>query len=179
MANKISDLKYAFHTLYSLTSLNGTLLLLRELFQGYHVRLAYLKSMENWLQMIMLGCAAAYMVTLFTNTHLECNLFPSNPFKTWLPNLNTHACHQTLKVKLQLRSLFSILSIAYSMQAPHFGAIAILLAWIELTLLMGRFSSIGIYVYMSVHVTKMLITFFLFYATVLGRVLFTSFMCFM
>jgi hypothetical protein len=55
----------------------------------------------------------------------------------------------------------------YHSISSHFGALAVLLAWMELTLLMGRFPAIGIYVYMSVHVTKMLITFFLFYATIL------------
>jgi hypothetical protein len=48
------------------------------------------------------------------------------------------------------------------------GALAVLFAWIELTLLIGRFPAIGMYVYMSVHVTKMLIKLFCFFATILG-----------
>ena len=86
-------------------------------------------------------------------------------------------------------------------KAPHFGAVAVFLAWMELTLLTGRqisipalliaftslmvdlkfnyqstfmpkwntfrFPAFGIYVYMSVHVTKMLVAFLLFYATFL------------
>ncbi len=52
---------------------------------------------------------------------------------------------------------------------PHFAAMSVLFCWNEMTLLLGRFPSIGIYVYMSVHVTKILIMFVLFYvATLIG-----------
>ena len=50
---------------------------------------------------------------------------------------------------------------------PHLGASSVLLAWIELTLLMGRFPSIGVYVHMTVHVTKLIISLLLFYLTTL------------
>ena len=49
----------------------------------------------------------------------------------------------------------------------HFGAIALLLSWIELTLLLGRFPAIGVYVQMSLYVTRLLISLLLFYATTL------------
>ena len=44
--------------------------------------------------------------------------------------------------------------------SPHFGAVAVLLAWFDFTLLMGRFPSIGVYIYMVIHVLKMLVGFF-------------------
>ena len=51
--------------------------------------------------------------------------------------------------------------------SPNFGALAVLLAWMELTLLLGRFPAFGIYVFMSLHVTMMIIAFLLFYTTFL------------
>ena len=44
--------------------------------------------------------------------------------------------------------------------SPHFGAVAVLLAWFDFTLLMGRFPSIGVYIYMAIHVLRMLVGFF-------------------
>ena len=38
--------------------------------------------------------------------------------------------------------------------APHFGALAVLLSWLAMTFLIGRLPSIGVYVYMIVHVIK-------------------------
>ena len=51
-----------------------------------------------------------------------------------------------------------------------FGGIAMFLAWFELTLLLGRFPSIGMYTYMSLHVIKQLIPlfFFVFFCTLMG-----------
>jgi hypothetical protein len=51
--------------------------------------------------------------------------------------------------------------------SPHFGALATLLSWMLFTLLLGRFPSIGIYIYMSVHVTKLLVAFLLFFSSVM------------
>ena len=43
--------------------------------------------------------------------------------------------------------------------ARHLAAWSVFLGWLELTLLIGRFPSIGIYIYMSVHVIKTLLLF--------------------
>ena len=51
--------------------------------------------------------------------------------------------------------------------SPHLGAASIFLAWMDMTLLVGRFPSIGIYIYMSVHVIKILLYFFAVYFTAL------------
>ncbi len=37
------------------------------------------------------------------------------------------------------------------------GAIIVFFAWMELTLLLGRFPAIGVYIYMSLHVMRLLI----------------------
>jgi hypothetical protein len=47
------------------------------------------------------------------------------------------------------------------------GAIALFLGWIEMTMLIGRFPSIGIYTYMSTQVIQQLLTFFSVYFTTL------------
>lgn len=51
--------------------------------------------------------------------------------------------------------------------APHFGAVAVLFAWIEMTFLIGRIPSIGVYVYMIVHVVKMLFVLLVFFCFIL------------
>ena len=53
----------------------------------------------------------------------------------------------------------------FSHFTPALGAISVLLAWLDLTLLIGRFPAIGIYIYMSIHVVKLLLIFFLVYVT--------------
>ncbi len=52
-----------------------------------------------------------------------------------------------------------VLTLSYSLvlfsdmkSAAHLGSIAVFLSWIELTLLLGRFPTMGIYIYMSFHV---------------------------
>ena len=50
---------------------------------------------------------------------------------------------------------------------PVFGAGTVFLAWIEMSLLIGRFPSIGIYTYMSTQVVKQTIRFFSVYLTTL------------
>ena len=50
---------------------------------------------------------------------------------------------------------------------PLFGAAAIFLGWIEMSLLIGRFPSIGIYTYMSTQVIRQTIKFFSVYLTTL------------
>ena len=47
------------------------------------------------------------------------------------------------------------------------GAVALFFAWIEMTLLIGRFPSVGIYIFMSVNVFKQLVKLFSFYSTTL------------
>ena len=51
--------------------------------------------------------------------------------------------------------------------APHFGAVAVLFAWIEMTFLIGRIPTVGIYVYMIVHVIKMLFVLLAFFCFIL------------
>ena len=48
-----------------------------------------------------------------------------------------------------------------------FGAVALFLGWIEMSLLIGRLPSIGIYIFMSVNVLKQLVKFFSVYLTIL------------
>ena len=43
----------------------------------------------------------------------------------------------------------------------HLAAWSVFFGWLELTMLIGRFPSIGIYIYMSVHVIKILLLFVL------------------
>ena len=43
----------------------------------------------------------------------------------------------------------------------HLAAWSVFFGWIEMTMLIGRFPSIGIYIYMSVHVIKILLLFVL------------------
>ncbi len=59
------------------------------------------------------------------------------------------------------------LSLSASTVAPHFGSLAVLTAWLEFTLLIGRFPSIGIYIFMSVHVLKLMGAFFMFFASIM------------
>ena len=47
------------------------------------------------------------------------------------------------------------------------GAIALFLAWFEMSLMIGRLPSVGIYIYMSVNVIKQLLKFFSVYFTIL------------
>ena len=51
--------------------------------------------------------------------------------------------------------------------AVHFGAWAVFLGWWELTLLLGRIPTIGIFIYLSVSVMKVLAIFFIVYSPVL------------
>lgn len=117
--DKVASSTFTFF--YVLTGLATLVLLFREVVQMLQTRLRYLWDYENLIEMLMIGCTLAYLITLRTNYVV----------------------------------------------APHFGASAVLLAWMDLTLLTGRFPAIGIYVYMSVHVTIMLVAFLLFYATFL------------
>ena len=48
-----------------------------------------------------------------------------------------------------------------------FGAVALFFAWIEMTLMIGRLPTIGIYIFMSVNVMKQLVKFFTVYFTIL------------
>jgi hypothetical protein len=50
---------------------------------------------------------------------------------------------------------------AYLSLARHLAAWSVFFGWLELTMLIGRFPSIGIYIYMSVHVIKTLLLFIL------------------
>lgn len=43
----------------------------------------------------------------------------------------------------------------------HLAAWSVFFGWLEMTMLIGRFPSIGIYIYMSVHVIKILLLFIL------------------
>lgn len=49
--------------------------------------------------------------------------------------------------------------------AQHFGAASVFLAWIDMTLLIGRLPAVGIYIYMAVHVMKLLLIILLVYST--------------
>ena len=55
-----------------------------------------------------------------------------------------------------LPALFS-----YPEASSHLAAVSVLLAWAELALLIGRFPNIGIYIFMSLHIMKKLVTIFL------------------
>ena len=57
--------------------------------------------------------------------------------------------------------------------ALHFGTWAVFLGWWELTLLLGRTPNIGIYIYLSLDVFKMLLIFFSLYLPVLIAFAFT------
>ena len=48
----------------------------------------------------------------------------------------------------------------------HFGAFTVVFSWIEMTLLLGRIPSIGIFIYMSTNVFKTLSIFLLVYSPV-------------
>ena len=57
--------------------------------------------------------------------------------------------------------------------APHFGAVAVLLAWMEMTFMIGRIPSVGVYVYMIFHVVKILFVLLVFFCFILvGRVVY-------
>jgi hypothetical protein len=45
--------------------------------------------------------------------------------------------------------------------ARHLAAWSVFLGWLEMTMLVGRFPSVGIYIYMSIHVMKTLLIFIL------------------
>ncbi len=73
-----------------------------------------------------------------------------------------------------LEALLLLLTIAYvfcllmdARSAAHLGALSVFLAWIDMTLLIGRVPAIGIYIYMSVHVIRLILLFFLVYSTTL------------
>ena len=48
-----------------------------------------------------------------------------------------------------------------------FGAMALFLAWMEMSLILGRLPSIGLYIFMSVNVFKLLVKFLSVYSIVL------------
>ena len=51
--------------------------------------------------------------------------------------------------------------------SAHLAAVSVLLAWAELALLIGRFPNIGIYIYMSVHIMKKIVTILLSFAPII------------
>ena len=51
--------------------------------------------------------------------------------------------------------------------SSHLGAVCVFLAWIDLTLLVGRFPSVGIYIIMSFEIMVPILTFFLVFSTTL------------
>ncbi len=69
---------------------------------------AYVRTYENWMELLLCALTCAYAAVLFSDVDL----------------------------------------------AAHLGAGAVFIAWIELTLLLGRFPAIGIYIYMSFHVRE-------------------------
>ena len=78
-----------------------------------------------------------------------------------------------LKSKENLIELTALISTwAYLIMTPWvmefeqlFGAIAMFFAWLEMTLMLGRIPSIGMYTYMSTQVIRQLVMFFMVYMT--------------
>jgi transient receptor potential cation channel subfamily A protein 1 len=64
--------------------------------------------------------------------------------------------------------LFLALSLIHMTLARHFATWSIFFGWLELTLLIGRFPSVGIYIYMSFRITKTLVHFILVFSPVLA-----------
>ena len=51
--------------------------------------------------------------------------------------------------------------------SAHLGALSLLIAWADFALLIGRFPNIGIYIYMSIHIMKKIVTILLSFTPVL------------
>ena len=51
--------------------------------------------------------------------------------------------------------------------SPHLGALCMVLAWADFALLIGRFPSLGIYIYMSIHIMKKIVTILLSFIPIL------------
>lgn len=73
---------------------------------------------------------------------------------------------------LQLSIIGSVLAyigflLYYVDMAAHFGAFGVFLAYIDVTLMIGRSPSIGLYIYMALHVVKLLLILLSVYSTTL------------
>ena len=90
-------------------------------------------------------------------------------------------CQASLNIKRYFTSMDNIFELAiligvfgyfislftYPLASVHFGAWTIILAWIEMTYMLGRISNIGLFIYMVVHVLKTIIRFLLIYTPIL------------
>ena len=93
----------------------------------WEYRLRYFMEVDNWLEVSILICTLAYLISVYTDPAV----------------------------------------------APHFGAVAVLLAWMEMTFMIGRIPSVGVYVYMIFHVVKILFVLLVFFCFILvGRVVY-------
>ena len=85
----------------------------------------------------------------------------------------THSWHRYVKEKENILELILVLFAALYTGflfcdvpvGQHMGAFAVFLCWINMTFLIGRVPTIGIYIYMIAHVMKLLLTILLVYLT--------------
>ena len=73
---------------------------------------------------------------------------------------------------LELTILFGVLGyfislLTYPLASVHFGAWTVVLSWIEMTYLLGRIPTIGLFIYMAVHVLRTISVFLMIYTPIL------------
>ena len=105
---------------YVLTCVLILFVLVREATQAYSNLRRYITDIENWMEIVMLAMAIAYLGTLVFALNIS----------------------------------------------PHFGGLSILLAWLDFFFMLGRFPSVGHYIFMIWTVTKMILRFVLIFISI-------------
>ena len=82
----------------------------------------------------------------------EMSQFYSNPHRYVLDKENWLEI-----VMLALTAGYLATLLSNPIASPHLGALSLLSAWADFALLIGRFPSIGIYIYMSIHIMKKIV----------------------
>ncbi len=117
---------------------------------------------DLWLVLHVLSCFTTLLLGLREVLQMSLSLQKYIHSKENLMELAVILCSVTYLI---LVAIFSLPSTDNVEQV--FGAMTLFLGWIEMTMLMGRFPSIGIYTYMSTQVIQQLLTFFSVYITTL------------
>lgn len=127
---------------------------LMEPMEIYHV---YAKSpLKELLESSYLITCISLGILFFRNSFLM--LFRTNDYASEKENF--------MEFLMLSFSLSFVVSSGLSTRvATHTGALAVLLTWAKLTLLIGRFPTFGIYIYMATQVFSTLILFFTLYMT--------------
>jgi len=146
-------------------SCNGSIECNRTL-ENFPMEIPEMKWRVLWLLLYIFSCLSTLIFTVREIIQICSNL--AKYFKSkenWL---------ELLAILSSIAYLATLLIVPFhpdlcccQTPAPLFGAAAVFLAWIEMSLLIGRFPSIGIYTYMSTQVIRQTLRFFSVYLTTL------------